>query len=377
MRSSLVHLIETDDYHYQRFGLRKGFNMELNNTSKERIEWIDAAKAVGMYLIYLGHYGEKAGLAYSFVFSFHVHFFFFLSGCVSVYNRRSTAETILNRVRTILVPFFTFGILAIFLKTVQSNSSENLTTNLKILLLGATRNQFVAPSLWFLTGLFLVELLFCLIKKLRYKWLMLLLSLLIAVLQHFVISKQFGYPALYYNIDSAFRYLIYFVLGHCLMFSINNFLKSADRTAAILKYVSGFASFLYCALLFIGKDLLAPVSHINGTLSFVCTMIKALICIWFFILVSFSLRDSIRLRWIGQNSLYLCVSEFFIRNLSTAFIDLLGGELLVKNPLQAFLGAGILILLAMYLLVPAEKKLMEILLPKAGSDAKEGSHLLK
>lgn len=377
MRSSLFHLIETDDYHYQRFGLRKGFNMELNNTSKERIEWIDAAKAVGMYLIYLGHYGEKAGLAYSFVFSFHVHFFFFLSGCVSVYNRRSTAETILNRVRTILVPFFTFGILAVFLKTVQSNSSENLTTNLKILLLGATRNQFVAPSLWFLTGLFLVELLFCLIKKLRYKWLMLLLSLLIAVLQHFVISKQFGYPALYYNIDSAFRYLIYFVLGHCLMFSINNFLKSADRTAAILKYVSGFASFLYCALLFIGKDLLAPVSHINGTLSFVCTMIKALICIWFFILVSFSLRDSIRLRWIGQNSLYLCVSEFFIRNLSTAFIDLLGGELLVKNPLQAFLGAGILILLAMYLLVPAEKKLMEILLPKAGSDAKEGSYLLK
>jgi fucose 4-O-acetylase-like acetyltransferase len=340
--------------------------MELNATSKERIEWIDTAKAIGMYLIYLGHYGEKAGLAYSFVFSFHVHFFFFLSGCVSVYNRRNTVETILNRARTILVPFFTFGILAVFLKTVQSNSSENLTANLKILLLGATRNQFTAPSLWFLTGLFFVELLFCLIKKLRYKWLMLLSALLIAVLQHFVISKQFGYPALYYNIDSAFRYLIYFALGHCLMFSINNFLKSADRTAAILKYVSGFASFLYCALLFIGKDLLAPVSHINGTLSFVCAMIRALICIWFFILVSFSLRGSIRLRWIGQNSLYLCVSEYFIRNLSTAFIALLGGELLVKNPLQAFLGAGILIILSMYLLVPAEKKLMEILLPTAG-----------
>ena len=337
--------------------------METNTALKERIEWIDAAKAIGMYLIYIGHYRDRAGFAYPFVFSFHVHFFFFLSGCVSVYNRRTTGETILNRVKTILVPFFTFGLLSILLNVIKTNSSADIIKNLKILMLGATRNQFIAPSLWFLTGLFCVELIFSLIKKLRSKLLMLLLALLIAILQHFVINPHFGYPALYYNVDSAFRYLIYYVLGHCLVFTINNLLKSTNQYDKILKYVSGFVTFLYCAFLFIGNDVLAPVSNINEWLNFVCALIRSLICIWFFILVSYSLRNSIRLRKIGQNSLYLCVSEFFIRKLSSSFIAMLGGVFLVDNPLQAYLGAGFLIILSMYLLVPAEKKLMEILLP--------------
>ena len=337
--------------------------MEANTTSKERVEWVDVAKGIGMYLIYLGHYAERAGFAYPFVFFFHVHFFFFLAGCVSVYNRRNTIDTILNRIRTILVPFFVFGALTIFLDVVLTNSSENVEENLRILLLGATRNQFLSAALWFLTGLFCVELLFSLLKKLPSKCLMLLLALVLTVVQQFVISKHFGYPALYYNIDSAFLYLFYYVLGHCLFLPINNFLKSTDRTCMILKYVSGFASFLFCVLLFLGKIMQVPFSRINGPLDYVCYMVRALICIWFFIIASYSLRNSIRLRRIGQNSLYLCASEYYIRKLTSVFIAMIGGELLVTNPLQAYLASGILIILSMHFLVPAGKTLLKVFLP--------------
>ena len=338
--------------------------MEANTNFKERVEWIDVAKGIGMYLIYLGHYADPACLSYPFVYFFHVHCYYFLTGCVSVYNRRNTIETILNRIRTILVPFFVFGALTIFLDVVLTNSSEKVEENLKILLLGATRNQFPSAALWFLTGLFCVELLFSLLKKLPSKWLMLLLALVVAVVQQFVISKHLGYPALYYNIDSAFHYLFFYVLGHCLFLPINNFLKSTDRACMILKYVSGFASFLFCVLLFLGKIMQVPFSGINGPLDYVCYMVRALICIWFFILISYSLRSSIRLRHIGQNSLYLCASEYYIRQLTAVFIAMIGGKLLVTNPLQAYLGTGILIILSMHFLVPAEKALLKVFLPE-------------
>lgn len=42
----------------------------------KHIEWIDVAKFWGMFFIYLGYFGESAGLAYKWVFSFHVPLFF-------------------------------------------------------------------------------------------------------------------------------------------------------------------------------------------------------------------------------------------------------------------------------------------------------------
>ena len=43
----------------------------------QRIAWLDVAKAIGIYAIYLGHFGDAAGPAYKFVFQFHVPLFFF------------------------------------------------------------------------------------------------------------------------------------------------------------------------------------------------------------------------------------------------------------------------------------------------------------
>jgi len=39
------------------------------SSGKERLDYIDVAKALGMFAIYLGHFGEKAGYAYLWVFS--------------------------------------------------------------------------------------------------------------------------------------------------------------------------------------------------------------------------------------------------------------------------------------------------------------------
>ncbi|MCF0142098.1 MAG: acyltransferase, partial [Parasporobacterium sp.] len=42
-----------------------------------RIDWLDAAKAFGIFLIYFAHFGHGAGPFYLWAFSFHVPLFFF------------------------------------------------------------------------------------------------------------------------------------------------------------------------------------------------------------------------------------------------------------------------------------------------------------
>ena len=54
---------------------------------RQRIQWVDTAKFLGIFAIYLGHFAEASGNALDFVFSYHIPLFFFLSGCMSTYDR--------------------------------------------------------------------------------------------------------------------------------------------------------------------------------------------------------------------------------------------------------------------------------------------------
>lgn len=47
---------------------------------KQRLGWVDVVRCFGMFAIYLGHFGEQAGHAYTFVYTHHVALFFFISG---------------------------------------------------------------------------------------------------------------------------------------------------------------------------------------------------------------------------------------------------------------------------------------------------------
>lgn len=77
---------------------------------KNRVEWLDVAKAFGIFAIYLGHFGDAAGAAYHFVFSFHIALFFFLSGCTENLNRHnSIRKDIAGIVKSLLFPAYFFS----------------------------------------------------------------------------------------------------------------------------------------------------------------------------------------------------------------------------------------------------------------------------
>ena len=64
---------------------------------EQRVHWIDTFKFIGMFEIYLGHFFEKSGLAYEFVFTHHVALFFFLAGCTEMLNKETSIKKIFGR----------------------------------------------------------------------------------------------------------------------------------------------------------------------------------------------------------------------------------------------------------------------------------------
>ena len=133
---------------------------------RKRIEWIDICKGFGMFFIYLGHFGNDAGLAYPWVFSFHVPLFFFISGLLENYNHLGFFQNFRKKFITILLPFFFFGILMTGIRAVNGNTTDYILSDISILLKGGIRNTCVmAQGLWFLTCLFTIEILFSVLKK--------------------------------------------------------------------------------------------------------------------------------------------------------------------------------------------------------------------
>ena len=71
----------------------------------KRIRWIDIAKFFGIFAIYIGHFSEAAGKSFYFVFTHHVALFFFISGCMEIFNKEQNfMKYLVKKIKTILPP---------------------------------------------------------------------------------------------------------------------------------------------------------------------------------------------------------------------------------------------------------------------------------
>ena len=86
----------------------------------ERKNWVDTAKAIGIFCIVLGHtLQDRNGMFRQFLFAFHVPLFFFLSGVTyRCYGKFS--EFVVKRAKSILVPYVLFSLISIAIYQVMS-----------------------------------------------------------------------------------------------------------------------------------------------------------------------------------------------------------------------------------------------------------------
>ena len=139
---------------------------------KDRIKWIDVAKCLGIFFVFLGHFGNGSGLFHDFVFRFHVPLFFFLAGCTErISDERVKNKTlkikdyIIKNFKRIMIPFFTFAFISLAIYLIVQNNGNDLSDRVTEILNGVIRNEFPATALWFLTCLFFMKLIFYFMKK--------------------------------------------------------------------------------------------------------------------------------------------------------------------------------------------------------------------
>lgn len=175
---------------------------------KERIHWIDMAKGYGILLVILGHLRTDF-IKYE-IYTFHMPLFFLLAGYVFHPEKYTFKEFIKNKLRTLIIPYFFMG----FIITIAMWFYHGIFTLKDIIdctLQLVIQKRFY--SLWFLTCLFITEILswglfkFC--KK--NKGYVLLVATMIGIMG--LVYYYFGGEALFWNIDVCMTAIFFFSLG--------------------------------------------------------------------------------------------------------------------------------------------------------------------
>lgn len=133
---------------------------------KNREQWVDYAKAIGIILVVYGHVarglyngGIDLPIIYykffdSVVYSFHMPLFFFLSGLFfyESFYKRGASKLILSKIDTIFYPYIIWSLFQGGIAILLSNYTNNNVSLVEVTsLLWAPRDQF-----WFLYALFFI-----------------------------------------------------------------------------------------------------------------------------------------------------------------------------------------------------------------------------
>lgn len=197
----------------------------LNN----RIEWVDTLKGIGILLVVVGHTAVPDSLKQYF-FSFHMPLFFFISGYLfyfSEFSKTGSFDTyVKNKLKHLIKPYFLFGLFSylvwIFDNTLTfkfglNHTPYNLKTQLIDPMIGlaySDENRLeLNVALWFLTCLFLTELLFFLFHRITHGKIKFLVPLLLfSAVAGFILSTfKILLP---WNLTTAFTAVVFYGAGY-------------------------------------------------------------------------------------------------------------------------------------------------------------------
>ncbi len=289
---------------------------------------------------------------------FAVPLFFFLSGVAENFNQRSLAESVQNTAVSLLLPWVFFSLLCTLFLFIFEGSVP-WRECLSVFLQGNIRNQSQFAALWFFTGLFSVKIIFSIIKKLKVKWLIFAVCLMLwwgaeSLLPVSAVRE----PRWWYNIDSACYYILYFCLGWISFGNLRLLLESYDKGIQLLKAVLFLVCGMYSIQFFWERDMLLSVWTGGGIFAGIRGVVGSLISVLFIVILSSYLSVCEGLRAVGRNSVYLCGSDYIVRNGLMLLPGIFGVEIVLTSPVQAWMLAVLFCAVVHKCLVPWEKILL-------------------
>lgn len=349
-----------------------------------RLHWIDALKGIGIMLVVFAHHSLPTALD-TYIFSFHMPLFFFISGFLFDFEKYagSAANFYKGRFRSLIVPYFAFAVLTCLFYFLLDTGFQPGVQNIKFFehiallensMLHGIYHIFYAlgpmisynPPLWFLTCLFVTELLFYgLAKKHCGEPKKLILGIIVTGVIGYLYSVYvpFRIP---WNVDVALAAIVFYGAGNLFRkltepetgSKTNTGLKLdpefVGKVSRIEKYLPAISILL--SLLYLGYLLKFPtddkvnmnVLKYGGFFSF---YILAFSGIFTFVYIFKKIGGSKVLEYYGRNSLIILALHFPLKDVLTKLAALsFGGELKYFHYNTAF--ALSLTILNLLLLVP-------------------------
>lgn len=276
----------------------------MSNT--KRIDWIDAAKGIGMICVILAHVDQtyvKAPL-----YTFHLPLFFFLSGYLFSL-KSSFKEFLINKCRRILVPYFCLGIILIafdiywYCRSPISGMPWILNKNYATYDITGLLVQERFLTLWFIACLFWLNFLFYVIVRfIKSEKIRALIVVLLTVAG--LCYYEFGGSALFWNIDTCLTALPFFYVGFLCRktdFVNEKILKAKYKWLYFIGFIAADAICLILNLKLSGESLemfynqygIAPLTYISAFTGI------------FAVLILGNAWSCFPLRYIGKNTMLL------------------------------------------------------------------------
>ena len=275
------------------------------NENKTRIEWIDTARGIALILVIFGHL--KTPYLATWIYTFHIPLFFFLSGCV--YRQPISFKVFLEKkLRGLVIPYFCLGLVIwMFYEIINLvNGPEGSIYGNGLTMLWNLIKQQGYWTIWFLACLFVCQMIFYWIFRYCHEnvYIMLCCSLAIAIVAF--AYYRLGGKVLPWCIDIACVAQLFYTFGYFINHSARNDSLSilsrcskwwASSFALLLvNCASGFAN-----IRFSGKSLDMSIGmYGNESLS----IVSALSGILFIVMISKRFNSRL-LTYLGQNTMVI------------------------------------------------------------------------
>ena len=292
---------------------------------RKRIDYIDIAKGLGMLAIIWGHimlYGWSCKMVYG----FHIPVFFMLSGmCFNQKKYDTVGELIVRRIKTLLFPYVIFsvvtwlvyvaGVLVLHHDTITNCWYYMLQT---VLAQGSDGYLRHNVALWFVTCLFVVDVLYYFISKLS-DIAILVLSVLCAVIGVLLSKHYFNITTLPWSFDSALVAIPFFAFGNLIVkrLSHETIMKKVDNNI----FSSVLVTVFFAVVFLIGVQLYDYISMGHNNLGhhawkFYLNAFSGSISVILISLLLSSLLNQgwlqkpiLYIRWLGANSFYVMATH--------------------------------------------------------------------
>lgn len=285
---------------------------------KKEIDWLYIVKAFAIFLVVLGHNDSKIT---TWIYSFHMPLFFFVSGYLfSVKKDIPVWEFIIKKGRALLMPHFIFSIgLFIFWFIIGRKYGNPLSQTYSVFwnfigILYAQKIEWMdwGVFMWFLPCLFVVTIAYFFISRLAiiYQMLVLVVSMFIG----FGLSKyQFDYI---WSLDTAFTAIVFYGIGYISKHEISFELP----VSKLILYI-GILLFLSIQISVINGNVDLRSNHLGNNLIYfyvgAISGILLIICVSRLFVLLFEVPFF--MKYLSINSMLI----FILHNLSLTFIKVI------------------------------------------------------